>query len=675
MSSEHKRFDNLFEDFPPVSKEEWESVIRNDLDGADYRKALRWKTGEGIEVLPFYCREDLEDISHRSPVPIPERMNNRWDICQAIFDRDIEPAGETAANAVESGADSLQFKLYVQNFEGMLGGDMKGTSIQSQEDFGHLLASVPLDESGLHFDSSMATPYLVALLYNEIKKQGIDSSDVFATYLYDPYAYILASGHLPKPERDFINDAGQVADFCREHLPGVRCLGIDARIYRDSGATLTQELGYALAAASEYLAKLTDWGLPVDDILSRLFLTFSTGSHYFLEIAKYRAARLLWSKLVNAYHPDGSTEKRFPVYIRAETSTWNNTIFDPYTNVLRHSTEGMAAALAGCDSVTVHPYDRVFKRPDEFSQRIARNTQVIFREEAHLGKVRDPAAGSYYIETLTDKVAEEAWNCFRDIEKQGGIFKAIREGYLQWTIEESRRKKDREIAFRDKLFVGTNQYPNPEEHQPEETESAYSVTSIRESDYGEILMDENENAVASFAKHVENGALLGDLVAKLLNPGKHDIRPIRPYRGAEAFEELRMATEKAEQTPTVLLLPIGDPRKRKARSTFASNFFGCAGYRIEDPIGFDTVEDAAKAVTTHDPDIAVICSSDREYGEIAEPLCRSIREKGSAPIMVIAGKPGNREEQYRNAGVDRFIYSGMNVLETLREFQQHMGII
>jgi len=675
MSSENKRYDNLFEEFPPVTKEEWESVIRDDLNGADYRKSLRWETGEGIEVLPFYCREDLENLSHKSPVPLPERKNNRWDICQAVFDRDIEAAGETAANAVKSGADSLQFKLYIRKYEGMLGGDIEGTSIQSQRNFSRLFESVPLEKTGLHFDSGMASPYLVALLYNEITRRELDPSNVFATFLYDPYAYILASGHLPKPERDFVNDAGQVTTFCREHLPDVRCLGIDARLYRDSGATIIQELGYALAAASEHLANLTDRGLSVDDVLSSLFLTFSTGTHYFLEIAKYRAARLLWNKLANAYQPNGSSEKQIPVYIRAETSTWNNTVFDPYTNMLRHSTEGMAAALAGCDSVTVHPYDHAFTRPDEFSQRVARNTQVIFREEAHLDKVRDPAAGSYYIETLTDKVAEGAWNCFRDIEKQGGMLKAIREGYLQWTIEESRQKKDRDIAFRDKLFVGTNQYPNPDENQPEEAEPAYTVASIRESENGDFSIDDNENIVASYAKYLENGALLGDLVAHLLKPGKHNIRPIRRYRGAEAFEELRKSTEKAEHTPTVLLLPIGNPRMRKARSTFASNFFGCAGYRIEEPIGFDTVEEAADAVATHDPDIAVICSSDREYAEIAEPLCRSIRDEGSAPIMVIAGKPGDREEQYRNAGIDRFIYSGMNVLETLREFQQQMGIL
>lgn len=672
MSNKNPVKQSLFEEFPPVSREEWEKVITQDLKGADYKEKLRWNTGEGVAPLPFYRRKDLEQIDRRSPIPknYTGKNPNDWEIREPIFEHDIASANRSARNALERGARALHLPLSVRRAEGMLGGDLQGLPIQNQQGFSDLFRDISLERTGLHFDAGLASPALLAMLWNEAQQHKLDKEQIRGTFTYDPFVYLLQSGQYPKDKEQLHSDILQLTEFAAKQLPGIRPLGIDARVYHNSGATIIQELGLAMAAASEYLSTLTDANFDIREVTDALHFSFSTGSNYFLEIAKFRAARLLWKNLVEAFGADPESND---AYLHAETSEWNKTLYDPYTNMLRTSTEGMSAAIAGCDSMTILPFDQHFRRPTEFSQRIARNQQVILSEEAHLDKVEDPAAGSYYIEKLTDDIGEAAWQVFQEIETEGGLLQAIENGTIQSAIRESQKKRDRAIASRGRIFVGTNQYTNPDDKMAGDIDHKYQTVSLSESE--ENFEINTETFIRDLGRAFEDNAQMGDIAHNLLDWGKHHIRTIHPYRGPGAFEEIRLATENHPTTPKVLTLPLGDRNMRKARSTFATNFFGCAGYDIIEPLGFESVEKAIDALAEQQPDIAVICSSDKEYEKLVPALCDALSKVENIPILVLAGYPEEEIETYKKTGVHEFIYSNCNVLETLKRFQKKLGII
>lgn len=660
----------LFDEFPPVSKKEWERVIEEDLRGKDYKQKLKWETGEGIEALPFYRREDMADLEHTRPAPPSDKEKNEWQTCQPIFEQDVTEANKAARSALESGAEALKFEFNLMRTEGGLGGDLQGTAIQNQEDFSTLFERIDIADTPLKFDSGLGTPLLLAMLHNEIENREMEPASVDVSFMYDPYAYMARKGQLPKPEQDFLDEAAQMISYCSRHLKGVRCLGVDGQLWHNAGASIVEELALALATGSEYLAKLSERELSIDEIASHIHFSFAIGSNYFLEIAKFRAFRILWEKVVKAYEPE--KESSTLAYVHGETSRWNKPIYDPYTNMLRTTTEGMSAAIAGCDSISINPFNLSSQKPDEFGQRIARNTQIIFKEEAYLNQVYDPAAGSYYIEKLTDKIAAASWEQFQELEKQGGIFKAITNGTVATMIEESAQKHNQAIAERGRIFVGTNQYPNEEDKMAGKIKQEHSTVSLNESDL-DVEIDKSM-IVESVAKAFRNGAELGDLVPGLFDHGKQLFRAIYPYRGTEPFEKLRLATEQHATTPTVLILPLGDRKMRKARSTFASNFFGCAGYDIEEPIGFQSVDEAVDKISELNPEIVVLCSSDQEYGELVEPLCTELTSWVKHRVIVVAGYPEDHIQTFRDAGVDAFIHRKSNVLETLKEFHQKLGI-
>lgn len=672
MSNSKPTKESLFEEFPPISTEEWEKVISSDLNGADYKAKLRWDTGEGISPLPFYRRQDLVKVGRKNSIPKTYAVGsaNSWEIREPIFENSIESANAAAKKALDRGADALQFHLKVRRTEGMLGGDLQGLPVQNQQDFADLLNEISLTNVPLHFDAELASPALLAMLWNETQRQGANPEDIWATFSYDPFSYILQKGHYPKDEELLKRDIMKLTQFSIDHLSAVRPLCIDTRTYHNAGATLVQELGYGLAAASEYLSLLTENGFAVADAANSLHFSFSVGSNYFLEAAKLRAARLLWKNLVEAY---GGDPEQNGAYLHAETSRWNKTLYDPYTNMLRTSTEGMSAAIGGCDSMTILPFDQHFRQPDSFSKRIARNQQLILSEEAYLDKVEDPAAGSYYIEMLTDDIGQKAWDIFQETETEGGILKAIENGTIQSAVEESQQQRDQAIASRGRIFVGTNQYTNPDDNMAGQIDSPYQTVSLDESE--EDFQIDNKELLTGLTNALSNGASMGDVAPHLFDFERHLFRTVTPYRGSRAFEEVRLATENHDTTPTVLTLPLGNKKWRKGRSSFTANFFGCAGFDIQNPIGFEDLDSAIETVTNQQPDIAVICSSDKEYKELVPAIADAFSNLENPPILVLAGYPKEDVEQYKKAGVDEFIYAKCNVLETLNRFQQKLGIV
>lgn len=616
----------LFNEFPPVSTEKWEEVINKDLKGADYEKKLVWKTIEGFKVKPYYRAEDLDNIEYlnSNPAQFPftrgeHADNNVWDIRQDIKEKDPAKANAFALDAVKRGATALGFCA---------------KNIQTEEQMATLLKDIYLTAVTIHFNCC-ATKFIdtLRLFVAVARKNGFDTAKINGSVNFDIFSYALKHGKFWGGEESDLNEAVELINYAKENLPAFRVLTVGGNLFNNSGSNIVQELGFSLAAANELMAKLSDKGVDPTTVAKNIVFNFAIGGNYFMEIAKIRAARMLWSKIVEQYKP--SCNCACKAYINSTSSTWNKSIFDPYVNMLRTTTETMSAAIAGANSISVAPFDCTFKEADDFSYRIARNQQLLLKEESYLDKIVDPAAGSYYIENLTDSIAQYAWQNFTTIEDKGGFINAIREGYIQDEIAKTAQQRDMDIATRRTTIIGTNQYPN-----------------LTES------MNAKIEKQGHCCCHCEKG---------------NEIKTLQPYRGAEAFERLRLATEQSGNRPKVFLLTYGNLAMRRARSGFATNFFGVAGYEIVDNNGFASAEEGVKAALEQKADIVVLCSSDDEYADITETACKLL--KGKVKSIVLAGFPKDMVDTYKGYGVDEFIHVKTNVLESLTGFQKLFGIL
>ena len=616
----------LFSEFPPVSTEKWEEVINKDLKGADYEKKLVWRTIEGFKVKPYYRAEDLEGLEYldSNPGQIPftrgkHSTDNVWDVRQDINVKDLAEANRIALDAVERGATSL---------------GLCAKEVTSVADLEKLFKGIYINAVNINFICSNDYLQLLKLYVEYAKKAGYNTEELCGSVNFDMFRYALSHGKFHRGEEGDLQMAKELVEYAHEALPKFRVLTVNGQLLNNAGSNIVQELGFSLAAANELVSRLTDMGCKMEHVASSVMLNVGVGSTYFMEIAKIRAARLLWSKIVEQYKPECNCA--YKLFITATTSRWNQSVYDPYVNMLRSTTEAMSAAVAGADSISVLPFDSAFKDADDFGYRIARNKQLLLKEESYLDKIVDPAAGSYYIENLTDEIAKGAWEYFLHIEEQGGFCKAIRAGYVQDEVEKTARQRDLDIATRKTTILGTNQYPN--------------------------LLEKMGDKVGAEKGHCCCHCEQGD-----------EVRVLKAYRGAEVFEQMRLATEKAAHRPKVFLLTYGNLAMRKARAGFATNFFGVAGYEIIDNPGFATPEEGAEAALKSGADIVVLCSSDDEYAELTEPVCKAL--KGKVKSLVLAGFPKDMVETYKGYGIDEFIHVKTNVLECLTAFQKQFGIL
>ena len=616
--------EKLFDQFPPVTTKEWIDKINTDLKGAEFNKKLVWKTNEGFDVKPFYRMEDVENLMYINTLPgeFPymrgtKIINNNWLVRQNIEVSDYSEANVKALTILMTGVDSLGFIII----------DPESVN---EKNFNILLKGIKLEAIEINFLSNGKAREIVEILSNIIKKSGSDPLEIRGAFEADPLSRLMLNGTLcipPEQGFDYLASVVQSATF----LPQFRAMHINASNFNNAGSDIVQELAFAISMGSEYMLQLTDRGISADIAASKIRFSFGTGSNYFPEIAKLRAARLLWAVVINGFLPSKSGSIKMDIH--CVTSEWNKTLYDPYVNLLRTQTEAMSAILGGTDSLTIEPFDIVFRHPDEFSERIARNQQLILKEEAYFDKVADPAGGSYYIENLTNLIAESAWELFLEIEDLGGFLSCLKSGFVQTKLSESAAKRENDIATRKTILLGTNQYPN--------TLEKISDTVDLNKVFGKKSVDT-------------------DLV----------VGPINLFRGSRQYDKLRIAVDKAVKRPVVFLLPIGNPAMRKARAQFSVNFFGCAGYRVIENQGFSTIEEAVNQVLASKADIVVLCSSDEEYLLFAPDVYIKLKDKA---IIVVAGNPASIEE-LKSKGLENFIHVRSNVIQILTDFNKRLGI-
>lgn len=629
--------EKLFSEFAPVSTEEWMAKITADLKGVPFEKKLVWKTGEGFNVNPFYRAEDIEGLKTTQSLPgeFPyvrgTKKDNDWKVRQNIEVTCFKGANEKALDLLTKGVTSLGFII-------------KGDEV-SAENIALLLEGICPECVELNFCTcNCKAEKLIGILADYFKTKGADLSKCFGSVNYDAFKKPLVKG---KDNGEWVEAAAAVLKAGRA-LPRYKVLAVNAFYFNNAGAYITQELGYALAWGNELLAKLTEAGFEADEVAKKIKFNFGISSNYFMEIAKFRAARWLWAEIVAAYNPvchcpvecpnkapDGMCRCACKMAIHAQTSEWNMTVYDAHVNLLRSQTEAMSAAIAGVDSVTVRPFDKVYQTPDDFSERIARNQQLLLKEECHLDKVVDPAAGSYYVEVLTNSLAEVAWNLFLEVEEKGGFAAAVKAGDIQNAVNASNAARKKNIATRREILLGSNQFPNFNET---------AAAKIKET--------------ASCCCGEGHGC------------GEATIPALDFSRGASQFEALRLATEKSGKTPKVFMLTIGNLAMRLARSQFSSNFFACAGYKVIDNLGFDTVEAGIEAGVKAGAEIIVLCSSDDEYADLAPAAFKALAGRAE---FVVAGAPACMDD-LKAQGIDQFINVKSNVLETLKAFNAKLGI-
>ena len=613
--------EKLFSEFAPVSTEDWVAKITADLKGVPFEKKLVWKTGEGFNVNPFYRLEDVEGLKTTESLPgeFPyvrgTKKDNDWKVRQNIEVCCFKAANEKALDILNKGVTSLGFVI-------------KGDDV-NKENIATLLEGICPQAVELNFNTCLCkAEALIGILAEVFQAKGADLEKCYGSVNYDPFKKPLIKG---KENPNWVEGAAAVLK-AGAALPKYRVLAVNAFNLNNAGAFITQELGYALAWGNELLAKLTEAGFTVDEVAKNIKFNFGISSNYFMEIAKFRAARWLWAEIVKAYAP--ACDCACKMHVHAQTSEWNMTIFDAHVNLLRSQTEAMSAAIAGVDSITVRPFDKTYQTPDDFSERIARNQQLLLKEESHFDKVVDPSAGSYYVEVLTNSLADVAWKLFLDVEEKGGFAALANAGEIQKAVNASNEARHKNVATRREILLGSNQYPNFTE---------VAVEKIKET-----------------ASACCGGGHCGEATITALDFS----------RGASEFEALRLATEKSGKTPKVFMLTIGNLAMRLARSQFSANFFACAGYKIIDNLGFETVEAGVEAAVKAGAEVVVLCSSDDEYATFAPEAFKALAGRAE---FVVAGAPACMED-LKAAGIDQFINVKSNVLETLKAFNAKLGI-
>ena len=612
--------EKLFTEFSAPTTQEWLDKIQVDLKGADFQKRLVWKTNEGFSVQPFYRREDVEKL--QTPNAMPDEFpfvrgnkkdNNLWYVRQEIEASDAKAANAKALDVLNKGVDSLSFRIP---------GDAVSAEFVEQ-----LLEGIYCDVVEVNFNTCKRhSVELAKILVAYFEKKGYDKEKVVGSIDWDPIEKIVVDGKDVQPILKF---APELIEVLKEY-PNFRCISVNSVSLNNSGAYIVQELGYALAWGNEYLQQLVDAGVEPTLAANKIKFNMGISENYFMEIAKFRAARMLWAQIVKQYEP--KCDCACKMCVNAVTTSYNMTVFDAYVNMLRSQTETMSAAIAGVHSIVVTPFDAVYETPNDFSERIARNQQLLLKEECHFDKVVDPASGSYYIEELTTSLAAEGWKIFLKVEEEGGFLAAALAGTIQDDINATNEKRHLHAAQRREFILGTNQFPN-----------------FTEKSEGKQPIDGCKDSCGHEAGSIKN---------------------INSTRLAADFENLRLATEKAKKQPVAFMLTIGNLVWRQARAQFSCNFLASAGYKVIDNLGFATVEEGVAAAKEAGADIIVLCSSDDEYAEYAIPAYQAT---GDSALFVVAGAPACSED-LKAAGIENFIHVKVNQLETLKLFNQKLGI-
>jgi methylmalonyl-CoA mutase len=713
----------LLQDFPPATYADWRTAAEKLLKGAPFEKKLLTPLPEEITLQPIYNASDLPSDSSRHDLPgFGSRIRHgraagfrhqSWLVSQELPISLPDEFNAVAKHEASQGQTEIHLLLDAAGRAGLdpdnaNPGDVGacGTSIASLRDL--TIALDGLDWSRLSLALSVGSGGLPIgiLLLAWAQQQHLDLTQLRGAILSDPVSDFVRTGNRPTPLASAFDETALLTSTLHQRAPGMTAYSVEANIVHEAGGHGVQELTYSLALAVTYLRELSQRGIPLHVAASSVRFSFSVGSNFFAEIAKLRAARQLWSRVLTGC---GLNPANIPMPMHGRTSLRNKTRLDAHTNLLRTTTEAMSAVLGGCTSLHVGPYDEVFQVPDAFSRRISRNTSIILAEECGLAQVIDPAGGSYFVESLTRQMSELAWSKFQEIEKQGGLLAALASGTFQAAVASTAESRRRALGTRRDTMIGVNTFPNEKDsftntrlpnyqaiYEKRSRDIAAQRVSADLTDDHQILKDLTRLTDAHPSQKIEtaiqaaiSGATLGELVTALRSSDPNDtkampsISPLPMRRTAAMYEELRQACAKAAQNgmaPKILQLNLGASRAFRARADWTTNFFSVAGFQVDAGRDFDTVETALAAVKESEASIVVLCSSDEGYPRFVPNLLPALKaeesRRGSPFIAILlAGAPGDQENAYRQAGITDFVHVRVPHHAFVSDLLQRQGVL
>ncbi len=695
------------DEFTPPTDEEWKAACEALLKGAPFEKKMFTKTYEGITFDPMYTRKHTEDILPKGVMPgmgdylrgvdAAGYIGKPWGIAQACDETLPAENNELLRHEHDKGATIYHIVLDTASRTGVDArqaetvGDT-GTSVTTVEDMHVLLTGLDLAKFPLYVYAGANAVPLLALVAAARRASGEDMAEVRGIVGADPIGALAADGKLPASLDAHYDSLAAAARWATVNAPHLRTVFVRSDVYSNGGANDVQEVASVLATATAYLRALCERGLTIDEAASQIAFAFSMGANFFLQIAKLRAVRPLWAQIVGAFGGSAEAQK---MRIHARPALFFKTIYDPYVNMLRNTTEIFSGVVGGIDSFESAPFDEPIRKGDEFSRRIARNVQIMLQEEFGLLQPIDPAGGSWAVETLTRQMKEKIWAEFQRIEKEGGIVAALRAGSLQESVAAVLAARFKNADLRRDRIVGNNMYPNMTETLLEtRAEDTAALKAQRTADIDAYLSDidvkHRDEALASLrqAHSVDNAveaALAGATIAELMTAvtegnGAETVTAIAPHRWSERFEALRQRTEeyKAEKNDNVkiFLANMGPIPQHKARADFTTGFLQVGAFEVLGNDGFKTVEEAADAARASGADAVVICSTDATYPEIVPALAPKLHEVlPKARVFLAGAAPKDLLETYKEAGIDEYISVRANCYEILESLQKQKGMI
>jgi len=699
-----------FAEFPATDYNTWREAAEAALKGGSFEKRLITKTHEGIELQPMYRAEDGAGLPHmgslpgfapfvRGTEPLGYKRQS-WEVSQEIGDATPEAFNQALRADLERGQTAVNMRLDLAT---LLGKDADasepglvgkgGLSISCLDDLTEALEGVDLEQTPIIIQTGASGLLLLSMVLAMLEKQGRSGAKLRGCIGGDPLGELAGWGRLPRSLSEAYEDMAQLTRWAAAEAPRLRTILVRGHPYHDGGGSAVQELAFALATGVEYLRELQARGVSIDQAAPRVLFAFSLGSNLFMEIAKLRAARILWAKVVAAF---GGSEDARKMHIHTRTSAWNKTLYDPDVNMLRATTEAFSGVLGGCDSLHIGPKDEIARVPSDFSRRVARNAHTVLREEAGLTRAIDPAGGSWYVEDITDTLACKTWDLFREVEKQGGMAKAVSVGFPQQQIATVYDQRAKAYAQRRDIFVGTNMYPNPTDdpltletidHAALQQERTTKLKAFRQTlDAGacrnaldKLAQATPDQRVKAAVAAAAAGATLNDLCNTLATGEQSDplLEPVAIKRGAEPFEALRQRSEayaKRTGSPKVFLANMGPIPQHKARADFSRGFLQVGAFEVIGNDGFETTDQACQTAIDSGAGAVVICSTDKTYPDLVPDLVKGLKAAKPDTLVLVAGYPADHIEAFKSAGVDAFIHLRANCYELLNKLQTKMGV-
>lgn len=701
----------LLTEFPPVSYEDWRKLVEAELKGAPFDKKMFTATYEGLTLKPIYRQEDITHLPQVNSFPgfapfvrgarASGYVKESWAVSQEIAVASPTEFNFAARNSISRGLNALNMVLDRATRNGLdpdwaapedVG--FGGLSIATLDDLSRALDGVRLDQISLFVRSGASALPFAAVLIALARRQIRSLAALRGCVEMDPLGVLAHEGKLPQSLGGAYREMAALTDWAADNAPQLQTICVHSRAWHEAGGHAVQELAYTVATGVEYLRQLAQRGVAVNTAAPRMRFAVTVGTNFFLEIAKLRALRMLWARAVAAAGGDETAQK---ISLHVRTSQWNKSVVDPYNNLLRTTVEAFAGVLGGCDSMQVGAFDEVLRLPDDFSLRIARNTQLVLQKECELNHVVDPAGGSWYVEHATAELAGKAWALFQEVEQSGGMEAALRAGGPQKAVAETAVKKIKAVTARRDSIVGVNQYANPKEPPLEATvpdaKAFHQRRAQQVAAHRTALEDEESQTVLNWlakvigvsgsdlfgvcVEAVSAGATLGE-VTRALRINDSPCEPITPVcitRAAKPIEGLRAAMRRRPDGPAkVFLCNMGPLKEHKARADFSRGFFSVGGYDVISPAGFKTPEEAVTALLKSRAEVAVICSTDENYPKLVPALTEEIRAQKPDAIIVLAGYPAEQIEAHKKAGVDEFIHLRADVVEVLRGINERLGI-